>query len=285
MTGHLALPLLASVLTSFGVCFAAALALSTAHTPMADAFRGHRRILDGDLRFVRSRLDAQRVLALQASTCAGLLALALTKEWWLLLTFCPLVLVLPRALLGKKRAERVTAIDAQVDTWLVILANALRATPSLGEAIASSARLVPAPMCEELDLVLNEYQLGAPLDVALRTMSDRLRSRTINVALGTLRIARNTGGNLPETLEISAAALREIARLEGVVRTKTAEGKAQATVIAVIPFPMIGILNYLNPSLLAPLWTTLTGYMLLAVAFMLWLVAILWARKILAVDV
>ena len=42
------------------------------------------------------------------------------------------------------------------------------------------------------------------------------------------------------------AALREIARLEGVVRTKTAEGKAQAMVVAVMPFPLIGLLNYLN---------------------------------------
>ena len=85
----------------------------------------------------------------------------------------------------------------------------VRTTPSLGEAIESCAKLMPAPLSQELDLALNEYHLGAPLDVALKTMSTRLKSRTMNVALGTLRIARNTGGNLPDTLEISAAALAE----------------------------------------------------------------------------
>jgi tight adherence protein B len=276
---------LGSVLAAFGASYAVTALVSAASGPVVDAFHKYRRDLDWDLRFIRHPLTATQVIALQGAGTAVLFGIGAGLGKWLALTALPVVWFTPRGLLQRSRLNRITAIDAQVDTWLVILANALRATPSLGEAIESSSKLVPAPLSQELDLALNEYHLGAPLDVALKTMSGRLKSRTMNVALGTLRIARNTGGNLPETLEISAAALREIARLEGVVRTKTAEGKAQAVVIAIIPFPLVGLLNAINPALLAPLWTTFTGYTVVAGASGLWLIAIMWTRKILNVDI
>lgn len=273
------------VLLAFGAVFTVYLSFTAAQGPVGKLFGSYVERVDWDLRFIKSAISGRQAVIAQAVVSFGLLGASLGTGNWLWLSLVPLVLGLPAGLVARKRLLRVVALDNQVDTWLVILANALRATPALGEAMASSARLVASPLSEELELVLREYQLGAPLDVALRTMVVRLKSRTVNVALGTLRIARNTGGNLPDTLEISAAALREIARLEGVVRTKTAEGKAQAVVVAVVPFPLIGLLDYLNPALLAPLWNTLEGYGLLFGSFVLWLLAVMWARKILDVDI
>lgn len=274
-----------STLLAFGAVFTVYLLVSAATGPVARLFGAYHDQLEWDLRFLKADFNGKQAIWAQALLTAGLIAATVVRDQWLYLSLVPPVLYLPQGLIANKRMLRVVALDAQIDTWLVILANALRATPALGEAMASSARLVSSPLSDELELVLREYQLGAPLDVALRTMVVRLKSRTVNVALGTLRIARTTGGNLPDTLETSAAALREMARLEGVVRTKTAEGKAQATVVAVMPFPLVGMLNYLNPKLLAPLWNTLEGYGLLFGAFVLWLLAVLWARKILAVDI
>jgi tight adherence protein B len=261
------------------------LAVSAAQGPVTHAIAGYVARVEWDLRFIRADITGKQAVLAQVVLSLGLVAGSVATGNWLWSSLVPVVLGVPQGLIARRRLLRVVALDTQVDTWLVILANALRATPALGEAMASSARLVSSPLSDELELVLREYQLGAPLDVALRTMVVRLKSRTVNVALGTLRIARNTGGNLPDTLEISAAALREIARLEGVVRTKTAEGKAQAMVVAVMPFPLIGLLNYLNPNLLAPLFNTLEGYGLLFGAFLLWLTAVFWARHILDVDI
>jgi len=278
-------PIVASVLIAFGTVFSAWLSASAATGPVARLFRSYFVRLDWDLRFLKSTVTARQAIGLQVLGSAALLALAVVRDQWTWATLIPVVCFVPQGLIARKRILRIVALEGQIDTWLVILANSLRATPALGEALASSARLVPPPLSDELQLALREYQLGAPLDVALRTMVVRLKSRTVNVALGTLRIARNTGGNLPETLEVSAAALREMARLEGVVRTKTAEGKAQSVVVAAMPFPLIGLLNYLNPKLLEPLWNTLEGYGLCFVAFLLWLVALFWSRKILDVDI
>ena len=104
-------------------------------------------------------------------------------------------------------------------------------------------------------------------------------------ALATLLVARQTGGDLPAILEQSAATLREMARLEGVVRTKTAEGKAQAYVLGAIPFVLIVAIHLVDEHWLPPLFEKPLGLMILAVATTLWVAAILLARRILTVDV
>jgi len=279
------LRLASSVLLSFGVVFSVLCGSIVLKRPLRDAVTRYHNKLDDDLRFIQSKYTGRQALMAQAGSSAGLVVFSMLVHNVAWMTLLPVVWLVPRGYLGRERLLRIVQIDSQVDTWLVILANSLRASPALGDAMASSARLVPSPLSDELKLALREYQLGAPLDVALRTMVTRLKSRTVNVALGALRIARNTGGNLPDTLETSAAALREIARLEGVVRTKTAEGKAQSMVIAAMPFPLVGLLNYLNPDLLKPLFNTPYGYVILAAAFTLWVAALLWSRKIFDVDI
>jgi tight adherence protein B len=165
------------------------------------------------------------------------------------------------------------------------VANALMASPSLGEAIASTTTLVPSPISEEVDVLVKEYELGTPLDRALDNLAARISSQTLSGTVLALKVARKSGGNLPEMLENAAGALRELARLEGVVRTKTAEGKAQAFVIGLIPIPMVGGIHLMAPRFFEPLASTFLGNLIVVGAAAMWATAILLARKILAVDV
>jgi tight adherence protein B len=191
----------------------------------------------------------------------------------------------PIYILRKRHRERLEALELQLDSWLLILANALKATPSLGEAIRASTKIMRKPIGQELDLLLKEINLGTPLDIAIRAMSERIGSPLISGALATILVGRQTGGDIPRILEESAATLREMQRLEGVVRTKTAEGKSQAYVLGAIPFVLIGAIQIIDPNWLKPLTETTIGFIVIAVAMVLWIGAILAARKILAVDI
>jgi tight adherence protein B len=195
-----------------------------------------------------------------------------------------LVAVLPPLLLVRRARRRRTRIEEQLDGWLLMLANMLRATGSLTDAMRSTIGLTAKPISEEVDLVVKEVQLGEPLDRALENMSNRVDSALVSAALMGLRVGRTTGGNLPELLEQSAAAVREIARLEGVVRSQTAQGKTQLVVMALFPpFFFLG-LRLLDPRFFDPL-TGLRGTIVYSIAVGLWLGGVLLARKILAVDV
>lgn len=247
--------------------------------------QAHEQALTARLRFLRSALTGRRVLLVQLAGSLACLSAALWLGQLPLAALLLPILFAPSVVLEQHAAKRANLVEAQIETWLNTVANALRASPSLGEAIASSASLVPAPMCEEVDLVVKAYELGTPLDRALDQFSERIPSKTLAGTTLALKVARRSGGNLPEMLESAAVALRELARLEGVVRTKTAEGKAQAFVIGAIPVPLILLVRWSDPHFFDPLVSSFTGHLVIAGALFLWGLAIALARKILQVDI
>ncbi|MBX3252394.1 MAG: type II secretion system F family protein, partial [Myxococcales bacterium] len=110
-------------------------------------------------------------------------------------------------------------------------------------------------------------------------------SRQLDSALSSILIGRQVGGNLPKVLETTAGTLREMRRLEGVVRTKTAEGKAQLWVIALMPFGLLLGLNVLWPGYFDPLTKSLVGYLIIIGCTSCWVASIVLARKVLNVDI
>jgi tight adherence protein B len=241
--------------------------------------------LDRKLRFLRVRISPVQVLGGQVALALLFTLVAVLLRSWVWLVALPAIALLPQAFLERRAAERTNKVEEQLEPWLVAIANALKASPSLGEAIASSTSVVAAPMSEEVESLVKEYELGTPLDRALDNFAERISTRTVQGTVLALKVARRSGGDYSTMLENAAAALRELARLEGVVRTKTAEGKAQAFVIALIPAPMVIGIHAADPGFFAPLAATFVGNVIVGAALLLWLSAILLARKVLAVDV
>jgi tight adherence protein B len=253
--------------------------------PGRKAIGRYRDYLDSKLRFLRFRYDAQRIVIGQTASCVLVVAFALLNSSFIPLVFIPFIAMAPKTYLESRSSKRITDVEAQIEPWLVAIANALKASPSLGEAIASSVPLLTAPMSEEVDLMVKEYGLGTALDRALEQFAQRIGSKTLAGAVLALQVARNSGGNLPSMLESAASALRELARLEGVVRTKTAEGKAQAFVIGAIPVPMVVGIHMMDRHFFDPLVTCFAGQLVVGGAVVLWATAIVLSSKILAVDV
>jgi tight adherence protein B len=195
------------------------------------------------------------------------------------------VAVGPALYLERKKQERVVAIEEQLDGFILALANALKATPSLGDAFASVQRLVPPPLSLEVELAVKEMRLGSTLDQALLFMAGRIGSRQVDSALSSVLIGRQIGGNLPKILDSTAGSLREMARLEGVVRTKTAEGRAQLWVLAITPGVLILAFDAVKDGYFDPLTESATGFVIIVIGVGLWLASIVTARRILDVDI
>lgn len=183
------------------------------------------------------------------------------------------------------KKQRIEAVEMQLDSFILALANALKTTPSISAAFGSVVNVVSEPLRSEIDLALKEMKVGSTLDQALLHMSARVGSKQLDSALSSILIGRQVGGNLPKVLETTATTLREMHRLEGVVKSKTAEGKAQLAVIALLPFLMLVGLNFIFVGYFQPLVGNLTGYMIIAFCTGSWVTAIVLARKILAVDI
>ena len=268
-----------------GGCSAIAyFALAVEGGPVERLFKDYAAHLDRHSSFLLMPYRGERLARAQVLVCAGFLAVfAVTRSPAFVLLGLAAA-VIPPFVLWKRHIARVVRLERQLDTWLLMLANALKATSSVGEAIASTVALVPRPFSEEIDLLVKEIRLGAPLDRAITSLALRINSTLISGALATIVVARQTGGDLPRTLERASAALREAARLEGVLRTKTAEGRGQVLVLASVPFVLCVIIMWLDRSWFDPMLHHQVGKAILASCAVVWTFATVWAHYIAKAD-
>jgi tight adherence protein B len=225
------------------------------------------------------------IAAAQLGALFVIIVLELTIELPYFIAWVIAVCFFPLLYIDNMRKKRLTQLEAQLDGFLLALANALKAIPSIAAAFNSVVPILQAPIREEVDLACKEMKVGSTLDQALLHMASRIGSRQVDSALSAVLIGRQVGGNLGRVLETTAASIREMARLDGVIRTKTAEGKMQMIVIGIMPAAIVTMLSYTSPGFFKPLQESIQGMMTTALAGGCWVGAILWARKILAVDI
>ncbi len=202
--------------------------------------------------------------------------------WWAVIVFISIV---PAVYIENLRRERVQQIEDQLDAFILALSNALKATPSIAAAFGSVISVIDDPIKKEVDLALKEMKVGSSLDQALLHMAARVGSKQLDSALSAILIGRQVGGNLPKVLEATATTLREMKRLEGVIRTKTADGRMQMWVIGAMPIVFIVGLSAMWPGYFEPLTKSFTGYTIIGGISVCWVTALILARKVLAVDI
>jgi len=272
------------------VCAALAIVTAFAATVFApDTLAGrlyHRYVvaLERRMRLMFIETRGSHIVAGQALAMAAMVALGLALGAPLLFLALPLIAAVPMLVLERKRKQRVQQIEQKLDGFVVALANALRATPSPGRALAMVHGVTPAPLDREIELVLREMRVGSTLEQALGNLSARVRSFQLDAALSGLLIGRQTGGNVPQILDGAAETLREMARLSGVLRAKTADGRAQANVLAVFPAALIFAFDWASPGYFRPLTETAGGLMVTLIALSMWLGAVLMIRRIMEAE-
>lgn len=258
--------------------------LASERAPIRTRWVRYRAFWHQELTKMHAPWSARKVLSVHvAAAVASLLMLAFGQ--WLYALVCVLMIFSPNIWLWRARLKRTERLELQLDSWLTALTNALQSNPSLGDAIASTISLLDAPIRDEVELVIKENSLGLPLDDALERAAVRSGSRVFRAAITTLKVARNTGGNLPQTLKTASETLREMARLEGVVRTKTSDGRTQSIAISILPLPVYFGIEYMMPGYYDPMRNSLTGQFIYAAVGVLWVGAALLSHKILAVDI
>lgn len=213
---------------------------------------------------------------------AVLTALGLCPMWHLIIA---LIGGAPALVIELRTRERIARLDQQADGFCLALANALKSTASVGAAIDTASHLMEGPAAQELTLAVKETRLGRSLAEALEAVGPRAGSRKLGIVLAAVLIGRQVGGNLPKVLETTATTLREMERLEGVVRQKTADGRMQMWALAILP-PAICLAIYrLEPTYFDPLTSTFVGYIAIFCSLAFFFGGLLVARKVLTVDI
>ena len=192
---------------------------------------------------------------------------------------------LPRRLYRYLKQRRLRRFEHQLPDAMMMVAGSLRAGASLPSAMEGLVRESYPPLSQEFALMLREQRFGVDFDTALVHAGERLPVADFQLVVAAIRIAREVGGNLTESMESLADAIRRKQMLEGKIRALTAQGRLQGIVMASMPMLIAVALLYLQPQLIEPLFHSRLGWAVVAVIAVMEYLGYRMIRKILDIDI
>ena len=138
-------------------------------------------------------------------------------------------------LLRARRERYRRAVSSAAAPIAVGIADALGGGHSVRGAIVEASEGVAGPAGRELRRVAAELQLGASTEDALEAMRDRAGSPSIDTIVAGMLLQRRAGGDLARLLRDCARAFEDQARLDGEVRTATAQARFTGLIVVLLP--------------------------------------------------
>ena len=115
---------------------------------------------------------------------------------------------------------------------------------------------------------------------ALMQLLDRMPSQDLRVLVTGMLVQKDTGGNLAEILDRILFVVRERMRLQGEIKTHTAQGRLTGWILCALPIIMLVLINMINPGYSSVLFNDPFGRKLLYTGLILLAVGGLLIRKI-----
>ena len=154
----------------------------------------------------------------------------------------------PVLLLRMRGKRRVTAMNKVLPDVVDMISRALRAGHSMPAAIGIVAEEAREPARSGFGEVFQKQKFGLPLRDAAMELIQQFPSQDLKVLVTAILVQGDTGGNLVQILERTAAVIRERLKLEGEVRVHTAQGRMTGWILCLLPVLMLGMLAMTNPA-------------------------------------
>ncbi len=153
----------------------------------------------------------------------------------------------PRFYVKRQQALRLNRFNDQLGDMLSLMVNGLRAGYSTMQAMEAVSRELPAPICDEFRRVVQEMQIGIPMEKALENLLRRIPSDDLDFVVTAINVQREVGGNLSEILDTISFTIRERVRIKGEIRVMTASVRTSGTVLSLIPVFLSLALWFVSP--------------------------------------
>jgi tight adherence protein B len=155
---------------------------------------------------------------------------------------------LPRMYVKNQQTKRLTRFNDQLPDMLNLMVNGLRAGFSTLQAMEAVSKELPAPICDEFRRVVQEMQLGIPMEKALANLLRRIPSQDLDFLVTAINVQREVGGNLAEIMDVISYTIRERVRIKGDIRALTSQAMYSGRALALMPIGLLCILWFLNRS-------------------------------------
>lgn len=168
------------------------------------------------------------------------------KNWVSALIGFVVGMMIPRMYVRRRQGQRLIHFNEQLADMLNLMVNGLRAGYSTMQAMEAVSREMPPPISDEFRRVVQEMQIGLPMEKALENLLRRIPSDDLDLVITAINVQREVGGNLAEILDTISYTIRERVRIKGEIRVLTAQVVYSGRFLALMPLIIIAMLWFMN---------------------------------------
>jgi tight adherence protein B len=194
-------------------------------------------------------------------------------------------LATPTLYVARMKSQRIERFEHQLADALQAISGAMRSGLTFRQAMAEVAQNAHAPLGQEFRVFVRELQLGTSLDDALDSLAGRVGSQELDLFVSSSQIAIKVGGNVAEMFDKLSSTLRERFRIEGRIRSLTAQGKLQGVVIGLMPIVVWVGFDFFRPDLTRPMMQSWFGYGVVLIIVLMELLGALFIRRIVEIEI
>jgi tight adherence protein B len=151
---------------------------------------------------------------------------------------------IPSFYVKRQQSQRLIRFNDQLPDMLNLMVNGLRAGYSTMQAMEAVSKELPPPICDEFRRVVQEMQLGIPMERALDNLFRRIPSDDLDLTIAAINVQREVGGNLAQILDTITYTIRERVRIKGEIRVLTSQQVYSGRFLALLPL-IIGVILWL----------------------------------------
>lgn len=245
-------------------------------------------------RWVESLQSEAGVLSNDPSTGPWLLILSgLLVGGALLVWFDNLIIAIVGGLMGAvamlgflmyRRAWRRNKIREQLPLAIDLIVRAVRAGESFDQAVSLVGQSVADPLGAEFRRCARQMEMGLSVESTMQGLVRRTPVLETRILASTVTMQRQSGGNLPLTLERIAQVVRERLDFQRQFRSITATSRFSIFLICMAVPGLFAYLFFAQREYMDPLLVTRNGQIMLAIAGSLLVVGLAWIFNLLNTD-
>ncbi|HKN32705.1 MAG: hypothetical protein AUI85_01240 [Acidobacteriales bacterium 13_1_40CM_3_55_5] len=183
------------------------------------------------------------------------------------------------------REIRFRKCDSLLPEAVDLMARGLRAGHAVPAVLEMVGREIAEPLAGEFRALAEEQALGLPLRDAMLNLVERMPRDDMRFLATAILLQKETGGNLAQILDKTAALARERSRLRGQLRIYTAQGRITGWILCIAPFIMFGLISTVNWSYEKILFTDPSGLHVIYFGMVMMVIGILVIRKIIDIRI
>jgi tight adherence protein B len=169
----------------------------------------------------------------------GFIGMIILKSPFFMIFGTLIGIAIPNFILKMRFKRRVQKFNDQLLDAINMLTSCLKGGLSLLQGFEVLVEEMPAPISQELGLVIRENKMGISLEDSLTRLNKRMNLEELGLVVNALLVARETGGELTKVFSRLSVTIRDNHKLKENIKTLTLQGRMQGVIMSFLPIVFV----------------------------------------------